>query len=494
MKSKTTRPTRRACVGCCVGLFLLYIHINTRLTAGGIGDILPTGDLQTAIVNDLQIGYCLYDAGGTFWFTVTTDHTVESIQVECPSGQAFVLSDAETVAQLCYWRYTEDSEDNSWEMFGDGDYVITLEYSDQTGQSTVVSFTENDGTTGIAPPRKPSIIEPRRLNGAVVFPAPDTPVKFTWADIDPDTDRVEFRVQSLDSPSNGYVVQYTGDAPFLTPWAGPFIFSEGSWEAEIAAIRQRDSINADSIPYSCVRKATSSYRFEAYDAWDIEITYVHEFSFYKYEMWIAANTDRSVTGIQVRCPSGKTISITDSEIDGNIVEWEYAATSFSPLLSTFGEGNYVFTFSYSDGTIRSTTVPYAQADGITPIPDINMRPVIRLPVSLDGRTFCTPRLTFEWDNVDPGANRVVLDREWNDGDDENFNYSDTFILPYNRGPLDTRSDTFIFDAGRWEMDIEAFHSVMGKSPDGVRYLVGKKVCSDYEFRSAFCGMAVFGSR
>ena len=141
-------------------------------------------------------------------------------------------------------------------------------------------------------------------------------------------------------------------------------------------------------------------------------------------------------------------------------------------------------------TVRYVDIPGTELDNA-----INMRPVMRSPASLDGRTFCTPRLTLEWDNIDPGANRVVLDREWNDGDDENFNYSDVFIFPCNRGPLDTRSDTFIFEGGRWEIDLEAFHSVMGKNEDGFRYLVQKKAHSDYDFHelSAFCGVTVFST-
>jgi len=481
MKFKTTWLTRRARTRLCVGLLLLHFPASSTLTAG---------DLLSPTINDLQIGYCLHNAGSTFWLTVTTDRTVERIQVECPSGHTFVLSDAKTVARLRYWRYTEDSEDNAWDVFGDGDYVITLGYSDQTGQSTVISFMEEDGITGITPPRKPSIIDPGKLDGAVVFPAAETPVKFTWAGIDPNTDWVEFRVQSLDSPNDCYTFHYTGHTPFLTLSAGPVYFSEGSWLAEIAAFAQRDRVNADGIAYSCVRKAARSYTFHAYDGCDIEIAYIREFSCGEYVMSFAVNTDESVTAIQVRCPSGKVIAITEREVEDAVVEWEYEVASPFHFLSTFGDGDYVFTFSYPNGTSQSTTVPFAQSDGITPIPEIDVQPAITSPFSLNGRTFCTPRLTLEWANIDPDANRIILDREWNDGDDENFHYSDAFIFPHNRGFLSTRSDSFIFDAGKWEIDIEAFHSVMGRNADGFRYMVQKKANSDYTFYeiSASCDM------
>jgi hypothetical protein len=86
MKFKTTRLTRRTCTTLGVGLLLLHIGASTTVTAGAAGNLLPGGDLLTSTINDLQIGYCLHNAGGTFWLTVTTDRTVESIQVECPSG------------------------------------------------------------------------------------------------------------------------------------------------------------------------------------------------------------------------------------------------------------------------------------------------------------------------------------------------------------------------------------------------------------------------
>jgi hypothetical protein len=329
---------------------------------------------------------------------------------------------------------------------------------------------------------KPVIIDPGKLDGAAILPAPETPVTFTWADVDPNTDSVELTVTSLDSPMDGYGFRYTGMTPFLTRRAGPLYFSEGAWEAHMAVSCQKDFVNADGVTYSCVREAASSYRFQAYDECDIQMDYVHEFDHGIYAMGMEAITDRSVTRVQVRCPSGKIIEIVEYEVnDDDTLTWEYEDDASFPLLSTYGDGNYVFTFSYSNGTSWSTTVPFAQADGTTPIPDIRVQPRITSPPWLDGRTFSTHNLTLEWGSIDPGANRVTLDREWNDGDDENFHYSDAFIFPNRRGPLETQSDSFFFDVGKWEIDVESFHSVIGRNADGIRYIVQKKGYSDYEF-------------
>ena len=464
-----------------VSLFLLLIHTNVALAIEPIGDSLLDNHLQSSIINDLQVGYSLHDANNTFWIQGTTDINVESIHVTCPSGYSFVVTDTETTDQFRYWRYTEVSQIDSWEKFGDGDYVITLGFPDQASQSTTISSMDNDGITRLAPLNIPSIINPEGLDGAVVFPAPDTPVTFTWADVDPNTDWIELKVESLDSSIDNYVLQYMGKTAFLTHCSGPLYFFEGLWEATIAAFSQRDFINMDGVPYSCVREAASSYKFQAFDGYDIEIAYIHEISFNAYVMSFIVNTDKSVTRVQVQCPSGRTVRITEYDINGNTINWDQEYISSSPHLSDYGNGDYVFTFSYSNGTSQSTTVPFTQADGITPIPDMIMQPILTSPSSLNGRTFYTNELTFVWDNIDPNANRIIFDREWNDGDDENFNYSDLFIFPHNRGPLETRSDSFIFDAGRWEVDIEAFHSVMGRNSDGFRYLVQKKIITDYEF-------------
>lgn len=482
MEPRNTYHCKRVFIALFVSLFLLHIHTNVAISIEPVGNSPFDSPLQNSIIDDLQIGYSLQDANSTFWFTVTTNRTVESVHVNCPSGYSFVATDTETYSQFCHWHYTEVRQLDSWELFGDGDYVITLGFSNQASQSTTISSKDDDGTTRLAPLRRPSIIDPRRLDGAVVFPASDTPVTFTWAEVDPNTDWVELKVQSLDSPIDNYVLQSMGNNPFLTRCAGPLYLSEGLWEATIAALSQRDFVNMDGVPYSCVRKAASSYKFQAFDGYDIGISYIQEDSFYDpYVMSFVVNTDKSVSRVQVKCPSGRTFRITEYEIDDDTINWDQEYESSSPHLSAYGNGDYVFTFSYSNGTSQSTTVPFTQADGITPIPDMTMQPIITSPGSIDERTFFKNELTFVWDNIDPNANRINFDREWDDGDDENFNYSDVFIFPHNRGPLETRSDSFIFDIGRWEIDIEAFHSVMGRNSDSFRYFVEKKIETGYEF-------------
>lgn len=206
----------------------------------------------------------------------------------------------------------------------------------------------------------------------------------------------------------------------------------------------------------------------------------------RYEFNVTALTDDLVTNINISCPLGFSFDIKDFEPDGNNRVWDSEDGSTSPHWSKYGDGDYTVTLSYSNGISQSTVVAFMQTNS-SPIPEMDIQPQITTPSPLKGAIFTTNTpITFAWTDIDPDANRVVLDRELvPDGDDVAFAiYSDYEVIPdeTSRGPLSTRSDgPFFFSPGSWNVDIESFFSVYGCTRDGLIYLVEKKAERGYQF-------------
>ncbi|NNJ70840.1 MAG: hypothetical protein HKP10_06070, partial [Kiritimatiellales bacterium] len=149
------------------------------------------------------------------------------------------------------------------------------------------------------------------------------------------------------------------------------------------------------------------------------------------------------------------------------------------------DGDWTITFGFTDGTFRSTVVPFAQTNGAA-IPVINKRPFFTAPVPLHAVVTNTSSLSVTFNTADTNANYVEIS-EWieEDQDTEPIRfYSDGLsdvlgVAPVFDGPLSTTSAVIPIEEGEHEWLLSHGWARSDYNDDGIGYIVVKQTESIY---------------
>ncbi|WP_372807084.1 hypothetical protein, partial [Pontiella sp.] len=205
-----------------------------------------------------------------------------------------------------------------------------------------------------------------------------------------------------------------------------------------------------------------------------------------YDFYIGLLTDTLVSNVFIQCPGGADIAVTNKHPEDGNLAWAYSIESATPtpFFSQFGDGDYVITIGFSNGIIRSTSIPFAQNDGSTPIPDIEEQAAFTFPAPLHGTLFSSPNpTTLSWEYVDPAVTTVEIER-WTklEGDRDLVGlYSDSPLWEPT-APLSTRStENLTFAPGNWVVGIGITHEAWGTNNAGVFYSCAKGTEAEYHF-------------
>ena len=202
----------------------------------------------------------------------------------------------------------------------------------------------------------------------------------------------------------------------------------------------------------------------------------------QYKFFFEADTDNSVTSIMLTTPGSEAITVTNYFIEEGVRTWEYMASSPTPLLTRFADGNYTVEITLTNGAKQSTIIPLAEADGTTPLADVTMQPLFSSPAPLHDALFVDSiPITLKWVDIDPHANIFRVDAYTSQDIYKDLGmYSD--ILPFADGPLSTRSiGPEYFGTGVWQIQFGVGNITYQTNSDGVLYGVGKNLGSDYDF-------------
>jgi hypothetical protein len=435
-----------------------------------------------------------------FWMGILTDTSVSNIHVQCPGGESFSITNSSPDEGNLYWEYGDESPSPFLSQFGDGDYIINLVYSNATTQSTVIPFTQNDGTTPIPTVEdQPMFTSPAPLHGTL-FASPQ-PNSLTWANIDPDANAIEIESRMGTDPwGDSVLIGYYTDTvpvdevsgPLSTRYVDGLSFTPTNWVVSICVNHEAWGTNSDGVEYSCAKGADTVYHFTVSPSisehlYYVEINAQYDYTYpdspTSYDFEFEAVTDASVTNVHVNFPNGGSTNISTYGTDEGDRVWYYGVSDSSPNWYLFGDGGYTVTLTYSDGLTQSTTIPFAQEDGETPIPAILNEPLFSSPSPFHDALFVSSQpISLVWTNIDPNANTIVLLRSTVAGDDEELLgvYSD--IAPGADGPLSTRSyPPLSFTTNNWEVELVATYYVEQTNSDGVAYFVNKLAESDHQF-------------
>ncbi len=138
------------------------------------------------------------------WYKIdlNTSHHVETVSLLTAAGDELQVVDNETDGAVLEWYFDAiESLSTPWDPANDGDWTITVGYSDGTFQSTIVPFTQANGSAIPVINKQPLFTSQGGLDGFitnassldVTFNTADTNALFVSIDEYPDNDDVDLR-------------------------------------------------------------------------------------------------------------------------------------------------------------------------------------------------------------------------------------------------------------------------------------------------------------
>ncbi len=265
------------------------------------------------------------------------------------------------------------------------------------------------------------------------------------------------------------VVLLAAGGSALANFSGGDNFDDNSMDASKWTLHHADNgVTLSETTSSFVREdvALSNYVDEIW----ISAGYFLEQGTYKVEFGLDATDHHSIASVSVVAPFGSF----DCEKDWD--EWEYEnAVSASGTLHDV-DGDWEVTVTFTNGSAGITIIPFALADGITPIPDVTTCPALISPIlpAPEGWMFATNGIMLEWDaSFDTNAIRAII--EWKNSVNC-YDYC-TFLgtLPSSRtyGPVD-------IEEGTEQIEIWDENGHQGENADGIEIDVYKFACHFYD--------------
>jgi hypothetical protein len=208
-----------------------------------------------------------------------------------------------------------------------------------------------------------------------------------------------------------------------------------------------------------------------------------------YEFDFEIVTDFTVERIEVQCPGGTTFELTKTPMLASVpggwiesdlecrsdypgYEW-YFGTSYNALsyLDQYGEGTYVITVHYGNGTSHQTNVWYGIPNSNGPIAQPTQEPVI---TSVNHEDTLTSPLDFTWGTCTDSAAQFISFGVSCDELEQEYD----FQLPVNSTGLPESMELL---PGLWEAELGFEVWYKSVNSDGIPVEVGKYSESDYRF-------------
>lgn len=245
----------------CISVCLCMAGISLPLQAQTISDYIFSVELTQGI----DYGYPNQnDTAYDFHLYIETDTSVKSIGVVCPGGASFEITqtdmdngvietDFDDEGDLYEWEYNAEFPTfSSLAQYGDGDYIITVNFESIPSVSTGVSFND-PATSGPIPQPIQEPVSAWPVNGSTV----ESPVLFQWQPVI--DSNVNFLHLLLYSRYDDSEVEQLLD-PDQTQW-GPYSIPNGLYEVEIAFANAYFLTDGDGIELLLVKYTESDHEF-----------------------------------------------------------------------------------------------------------------------------------------------------------------------------------------------------------------------------------------
>ncbi len=199
----------------------------------------------------------------------TTDDTVTNVTFTTPAHETLQDFDRYLDAGSYVWEYNTNSLSSLSGRFGDGDYIVTLTYSNGMTESTIIPFAEEDGVTPLQDmSTQPLFSAPDPLQNALYSPsAPSsssTDITLEWENIDPQANMFDIWLSSADDDYGEELGLFADHIPFATGplstrTVGPVSITQNVWEVEFFFGNATYQTNSDGVVYAAVKGAESDY-------------------------------------------------------------------------------------------------------------------------------------------------------------------------------------------------------------------------------------------
>ncbi|VGO12920.1 hypothetical protein PDESU_01474 [Pontiella desulfatans] len=146
---------------------------------------------------------------------------------------------------------------------------------------------------------------------------------------------------------------------------------------------------------------------------------------------IEAVTSHDVVSMRVQTLGGLDVLETIPWDSGSGLEWRISDRNQTTPYDTLLDGVITITFGFSDGSYQSTTLPFTQNDGVTPIPPMTVEPTFTSPSPLAGSIQTVGTLNLQWPTPQAGANFNEIGNALKDDDEDGV-----FIGLYSSGVAD----------------------------------------------------------
>ncbi|MDF7797983.1 hypothetical protein P4C99_00810 [Pontiellaceae bacterium B1224] len=203
---------------------------------------------------------------------------------------------------------------------------------------------------------------------------------------------------------------------------------------------------------------------------DIEIYAGYNFATGFYELEFDLWSDGTFSEVYVNAPFGTF----DCEEDWQ--DWEYDLRNIPTNAVPDIDGDWQIVVVRTNGLSSTTTIPFTQADGVTPMPEVTTCPSLTAPILPSNTWVFAQDVTFTWDSdFDSNANLAGIDA-WNEVSDADVEFA-TYTPPF---PVSHSSGIVNLEAGLAEIWLFNLFEVEETNADGVAYQLGR-----YAYRPHF---------
>ncbi len=200
-----------------------------------------------------------------FDFTADTDASITNIILYSPSNATLVAVSDGVEEGMQTWRISSSASSPPTNDFGNGDYTVTVIYTNAVQQSTIVPFPALAAVT-----MQPLFTAPAPLHGALFSstgaPSTNAWITLAWENIDPNANILDFHRHHVgfdDWESLGLFsdVLLNAAGPLATRSIGPLAFAPGQWGIENWFYNASFVDNIDGVFCVTMNAALSEYQF-----------------------------------------------------------------------------------------------------------------------------------------------------------------------------------------------------------------------------------------
>ena len=469
-------------------------------------------EFEIKVNTDLTVNGVSIETAGGAEFTIERDFRVISDDISSANGRVEAGSEISGTQIEWFLDAAFDNLENFNNRFGDGTYVVTIDFLVGTDQSTTVSFTRPGSTDPIpAVTQNPTLIE--TLHNTEQSP----PITVRWDAItDPailnTTDGMTGIFIEGDRSDDGDDFEVDSPLPITDMSYTINSLSSGEWEIDLDFFVRYELTNADGIPLSLIKASESDHQvtigggegmnLSDHILDDVVVAKIWDYGrpaeSLSYRAVVEVETDNMVTQLSILTAAGQTYTISSGmdqtvnsntnqgtvnlvgEIDGAEIEWELDAKFDveADLDSEFGDGSYILTLTFDDGSSQATVIPFSVTGDGDAIAQPEQEPIF--VETLDG-TEQSSSFTMSWNSISDsailgnttGTTGIFVNGD-RDDDSDHFNLEDP--LPRTATSLDVDG----LDPGLWKFEVNFFTGFESTNSDNISYFVAKATESNHE--------------